>query len=68
MKFSGVTPLLYESSQFTARHTSITKKRSKYIRKNLYQIIHHVIALYLNNTINYRFLRVKVIVVLKNIV
>lgn len=43
IKFAGVAPLHYESSQYTAQHTSITKKGSKYLRKNLYQIILPVI-------------------------
>ncbi len=43
IKFAGVAPLHYESSQFTAQHTSITKKGSKYLRKTLYQIILPVI-------------------------
>lgn len=43
IKFAGVAPLHYESSQFTAQHTTITKKGSKYLRKTLYQIILPVI-------------------------
>lgn len=43
IKFAGVAPLHYESSQFTAEHTAITKKGSKYLRKTLYQIILPVI-------------------------
>lgn len=43
IKFAGVAPSHYESSQFTAQHTSITKKGSKYLRKTLYQIILSVI-------------------------
>lgn len=43
IKFAGVAPLHYESGQFTAQHTSITKKGSKYLRKTLYQIILPVI-------------------------
>lgn len=43
IKFAGVAPLTYESSQFTAKHTAITKKGSKYFRKTLYQIILPVI-------------------------
>lgn len=39
IKFAGVTPYHYESSQFLARHTTITKKGSRYQRKTLYQII-----------------------------
>ena len=33
----------YESSQYNAQHTAITKKGSKYLRKTLYQIILPVI-------------------------
>lgn len=43
IKFAGVAPLHYESGQYTARHTAITKKGSKYLRKTLYQIILPVI-------------------------
>lgn len=43
IKFAGVAPLTYESSQFTAQHTAITKKGNKYLRKTLYQIITPVI-------------------------
>ncbi len=43
IKFAGVAPLHYESGQYTAQHTSITKKGSKYLRKTLYQIILPVI-------------------------
>lgn len=43
IKFAGVAPLHYESSQFTAQHTAITKKGAKYLRKTLYQIILPVI-------------------------
>lgn len=43
IKFAGVAPLHYESSQYTAQHTAITKKGSKYLRKTLYQIILPVI-------------------------
>ena len=39
IKFAGVAPFHYESSQFTAQHTAITKKGSRYLRKTLYQII-----------------------------
>lgn len=41
--FAGVAPYHYESSQFTAQHTAITKKGSRYLRKTLYQIILPVI-------------------------
>ena len=43
IKFAGVAPMHYESSQYTAQHSSITKKGSKYLRKTLYQIILPVI-------------------------
>lgn len=43
IKFAGVAPYHYESSQFTAQHTAITKKGSRYLRKILYQIILPVI-------------------------
>lgn len=39
IKTAGVAPYHYESSQFNAQHTAITKKGSKYLRKTLYQII-----------------------------
>ena len=39
IKFAGVAPCHYESGQFTAQHTAITKKGSQYLRKTLYQII-----------------------------
>lgn len=43
IKFAGVAPSTHESGQFEAKHTSITKKGSKYLRKTLYQIILPVI-------------------------
>ena len=43
IKFAGVAPYHYESSQFTAQHTAITKKGSRYLRKTLYPIILPVI-------------------------
>ena len=43
IKFAGVAPIHYESSQFNAPHTKISKKGSKYLRKTLYQIILPVI-------------------------
>lgn len=43
VKMAGMTPLTYESSQYKAEHTAITKKGSKYLRKTLYQIILPVI-------------------------
>ena len=43
IKYAGVAPLTYESSQFKAQHTKISKKGSKYFRKTLYQIILPVI-------------------------
>ena len=44
IKFAGVAPYHYESSQFTAQHTAITKRGSRYLRKTLYQIILPVIT------------------------
>ena len=52
IKFAGVAPYHYESSQFTAHHTAITKKGSKYLRKTLYQIILPVIS---NNEVFYAY-------------
>ena len=43
IKFAGVAPIHYESSQFNAEHTAISKKGSRYLRKTLYQIILPVI-------------------------
>lgn len=43
IKRAGVAPYHYESSQFNAEHTAITKKGSRYLRKTLYQIITPVI-------------------------
>lgn len=43
IKMAGVAPYTHESSQYEAKHTAITKKGSKYIRKTLYQIITPVI-------------------------
>ena len=43
IKFAGIAPYHYESSQFMAQHTAITKKGSRYLRKTLYQIIVPVI-------------------------
>ncbi len=43
IKFAGVAPREYESSQYRAEHMAITKKGSKYLRKTLYQIITPVI-------------------------
>lgn len=39
IKFAGVAPYHYESSQYNAKHTAIIKKGSKYLRKTCYQII-----------------------------
>lgn len=39
IKFAGVAPSKYKSSQFEAQHTAITKKGSRYLRKTLYQVI-----------------------------
>ena len=43
IKFAGVAPYYYQSGQFTAQHTAITKKGSRYLRKTLYQIITPII-------------------------
>ena len=43
IKFAGVSPSGYESGTFSAKHSAITKKGSKYLRKTLYQIILPVI-------------------------
>ena len=43
IKFAGVAPYEYESSQYRAEHMRITKKGSKYLRKTLFQIIRPVI-------------------------
>lgn len=43
IKFSGVSPSKYKSSQYEAQHTAITKKGSRYLRKTLYQVILPVI-------------------------
>lgn len=52
IKFAVVAPYHYESSQFTAQHTAITKKGSRYLRKTLYQIILPVIN---NNEVFYAY-------------
>ncbi len=39
IKFAGVSPRKYESSQFQAQHCAISKQSSEYLRKTLYQII-----------------------------
>ena len=43
ISYSGTNPIVYQSGQFTARMTRISKKGSKYLRKTLYQIIQPVI-------------------------
>lgn len=43
IKYAGVAPSKYKSSQFEAQHTAITKKGSRYLRKTLYQVILPVI-------------------------
>ena len=43
IKFAGVAPKEYESSEYKAQHTAISKKGSKYLRKTLYQDIFPVI-------------------------
>ncbi len=57
IKYAGVAPLAYESSQFTAQHTAITKKGSKYLRKTLYQIITPVIQ---HNPVFKKFYQLKI--------
>ena len=57
IKFAGVAPSHYESSQFNAPHTAITKKGSKYLRKTLYQIILPVIN---NNPVFKEFYQLKI--------
>ena len=57
IKFAGVTPYHYESSQYNAQHTGITKKGSKYLRKTLYQIILTVIN---NNPVFKKYYRLKI--------
>lgn len=42
-KYVGVAPMHYESSQYEHRHSTITKKGNKYLRKMLYQVITPVI-------------------------
>ena len=42
-KYIGVAPMHYESSQYEQRHSAITKKGNKYLRKVLYQVITPVI-------------------------
>ena len=44
IKFAGIAPYEHESSQYRAKHTAITKKGSKYLRKTLYQIIVPIIT------------------------
>lgn len=43
IKFAGMAPYIHESSQYEAKHTAITKRGSRYLRKTLYQIILPVI-------------------------
>ena len=43
VKFAGVAPYEYKSSQYEAEHLPITKKGSRYLRKTLYQVIIPVI-------------------------
>ena len=56
IKFAGVAPYHYESSQYNAKHTAITKKGSKYLRKTLYQIILPVIN---NNPVFKKYYQLK---------
>lgn len=57
IKMAGVVPLTYESSQYAAQHTAITKKGSKYLRKTLYQIILPVIE---NNEVFKKYYDLKI--------
>ena len=57
IKFAGVAPYVHESSQFAAKHTAITKKGCKYLRKTLYQIITPVIQC---NPVFNNFYRLKI--------
>lgn len=57
IKFAGVAPYHYESSQYNAQHTTITKKGSKYLRKTLYQIILPVIN---NNIVFKQYYQLKI--------
>ena len=57
IKFAGVAPYHYESSQYNAQHTAITKKGSKYLRKTLYQIILPVIQY---NPVFQKYYRLKI--------
>lgn len=43
IRFAGVNPIVYQSGQYNAQMTRISKKGSKYLRKTLYQIIQSVI-------------------------
>ncbi len=43
ISYSGTNPIVYQSGQFNARLTRISKRGSKYLRKTLYQIIQSVI-------------------------
>lgn len=43
IRFAGVNPIVYQSGQYNAQMTRISKKGSKYLRKTLYQIIQPVI-------------------------
>ena len=56
IKYAGVAPRHYESSQYTAQHMAISKKGNKYLRKTLYQIITPVIY---NNPIFFEYYKLK---------
>ena len=43
IRYAGVNPIVYQSGQYSAANTRISKKGSKYLRKTLYQIIQPVI-------------------------
>lgn len=56
IKFAGVSPSKYKSSQFEAQHMAITKKGSCYLRKTLYQVILPVIQF---NPVFYNYYHLK---------
>lgn len=57
IKYAGVAPFEYQSSQYKAEHMRITKKGSKYLRKTLYQIILPVIN---NNQVFKNYYQLKI--------
>ena len=48
IRYAGVNPIVYQSGNFIAPMTRLSKKGSKYLRKTLYQIITPVIE---NNSV-----------------